>query len=38
MHIALLASIAIGLHSIIHDREERYYGFNPLEKSIELFS
>jgi len=31
MLYALLASIAIGLHSIIHDREERYYGFNPFE-------
>lgn len=28
----LLLSIAIGLHSMIHDREERYYGFNPLDK------
>lgn len=30
----LLLSIAIGLHSIIHDREERYYGFNPLENIV----
>lgn len=30
----LLLSIAMGLHSIIHDREERYYGFNPLENIV----
>jgi hypothetical protein len=29
----LLISIAIGIHSMLHDREERYYGFNPLESS-----
>lgn len=30
MLYTLLLSIAIGLHSILHDREERYYGFNPI--------
>ena len=30
MHVSLLASVAIGVHSMLHDREERYYGFNPL--------
>ena len=31
MFIILLASIAIGIHSMLHDREERIYNFNPLE-------
>jgi len=30
MYIALLSSIAIGIHSSLHDREERYYGYNPI--------
>ena len=30
MLYTLLLSIVIGLHIILHDREERYYGYNPL--------
>jgi ABC-type Mn2+/Zn2+ transport system permease subunit len=30
IYILLLSSIAIGVHSILHDREERYYGYNPI--------
>ena len=30
MLFLLLGSIAIGVHSMLHDREERIYGFNPL--------
>ena len=36
MLYVLLSSIAVGLHSMIHDREERYYGFNPLENSYSI--
>jgi hypothetical protein len=30
IHLSLVASIAIGVHSMLHDREERLYGYNPL--------
>jgi len=31
MHILLLFSITVGIHSILHHIEEQYYGFNPLK-------
>lgn len=34
MGLTLLASIAIGVHSMIHYREEKDYGFNPIGNFI----
>ncbi len=28
----LLGSVAVGIHSMLHYREERDYGFNPIKK------
>jgi hypothetical protein len=36
MLFILLTSITVGIHSILHDREERYYDFNPLKHGIHL--
>lgn len=36
MLFIVLTSIAVGIHSMLHDREERYYGFNPLETGIHV--
>lgn len=32
--LALIASIAVGVHSMLHFREEKEYGFNPLKKLL----
>lgn len=33
--IILVMSIAIGVHSMLHYREEKDYGFNPLKKLLD---
>lgn len=33
--LVLLGSIAVGMHSILHYREEKDYGFNPLKKILD---
>jgi uncharacterized membrane-anchored protein YitT (DUF2179 family) len=32
--LVLLGSIAVGVHSMLHFREEKEYGFNPLKKLL----
>jgi hypothetical protein len=32
--LVLLGSIAVGVHSMLHFREEKEYGFNPLKKIL----
>jgi hypothetical protein len=31
MFMILLVSVTVGIHSMLHDREERYYGYNPFD-------
>jgi hypothetical protein len=32
--LILIASIAVGVHSMLHYREEKDYGFNPIKKLL----
>jgi hypothetical protein len=34
MNLTLFSSIAIGVHSMIHYKEEQDYGFNPIRNII----
>ncbi len=34
MNLTLISSIAIGIHSMLHYREEQDYGFNPIGNFI----